>query len=79
MLEADEGPLDVEDVVADHVGFTVFDQELEGVHGFLDAVRVQNVTDQTQIDISCKERKFNFSFIALLYKAMDTFLRLLLL
>lgn len=32
MLKADEGPLDVEDVVTDHVGFAVFDQELEVIH-----------------------------------------------
>lgn len=63
MLEADEGPLDVEDVVSDQVGFTVFDQKLEGVHGFLDVLLTQHVADQTQIDISCKERRLHYSLI----------------
>ena len=52
MLEADEGPLDVEDVVADNIWFAVFHRELEGVHGFLDVVLMQHVADQTQVDIS---------------------------
>lgn len=52
MLKADEGPLDVEDVVADHVGFTVLDQKLEIVHGFLSVLLTQHVAYQTQVDIS---------------------------
>lgn len=52
VLKADEGPLDVEDVVAHHIGFAVFDQELEGVHCLLDVLVMQHVADQTQIDIS---------------------------
>lgn len=52
MLEADQGPLDVEDVVADHVGFAVLDQELEVIHGLQDVPLMQHVADQTQIDIS---------------------------
>lgn len=38
MLEADEGPLNVEHVVADDVGFAVFHKELEVVHGLLDTI-----------------------------------------
>lgn len=51
VLEADEGPLDVEDVVADHVGLAVFHQELEVVHGFLHVLLMQDVADQAQVDI----------------------------
>lgn len=54
MLKADEGPLDVENVVADHVWFAVFDQELEVVHGFLTVLLMQHVADQTQVDVSWK-------------------------
>lgn len=52
VLEADERPLDVEDVVADHVRFAVFDQELEVVHGFLNVLLMQHVAQQAQVDIS---------------------------
>lgn len=52
MLKADEWPLDVEDVVTDHIWFAVFDQELEVVHGFLNVLLMQHVADQTQVDIS---------------------------
>lgn len=52
VLEADERPLDVENVVADHVGFAVFDQELEVVHGFLNRLLMQHVADETQVDVS---------------------------
>lgn len=36
MFEADERPLDMEDIVIDHVGFTVFHQKLKTIHYFLD-------------------------------------------
>lgn len=68
MLEADERPLDVEDVVADHVGFAVSDQELEVVHGFLNVLLAQHVADQTQVDVSWKKKSkdvsslFSFTF-----------------
>lgn len=52
MLKADERPLDVEDVIADHIRFAVFDQELEVVHCFLIVLLMQHVADQTQVDIS---------------------------
>lgn len=52
MLKADERPLDVENVVADHVGLAVFDQELEVVHGFLKRLLMQHVADETQVDVS---------------------------
>lgn len=52
VLKADEGPLDVEDVVAHHIWFTVFNQKLEVVHCFLNVLVMQHVADQTQIDIS---------------------------
>lgn len=52
VLKADEWPLDVEDVVTDHIWFAVFDQELEVVHGFLNVLLMQHVADQTQVDIS---------------------------
>lgn len=54
VLKADERPLDVENVVADHVGFAVFDQELEVVHGFLNCLLKQHVADETQVDVSYK-------------------------
>lgn len=52
MLKVDEGPLDVEDVVADHVWFAVFDQKLEGVHCFLNVLVMQHIADQAQVDVS---------------------------
>lgn len=52
VLKADERPLDVEDVVTDHIWFAVFDQELEVVHCFLNVLLMQHVADQTQVDIS---------------------------
>lgn len=52
VLKADEWPLDVEDVVADHIWFAVFNKELEVVHGFLNVLFMQHVADQTQVDIS---------------------------
>lgn len=55
MLKADEGPLDVEDVVTDHIGFAVFDQKLEVVHCLQDVFVMQHITDQTQVDIGYKE------------------------
>lgn len=57
MLEADEGPLDVKDVVSDSIGFTVPHQELEGVHGLLVVLLMQYVADQTQVDVSCREQR----------------------
>lgn len=56
VLEADERPLDVEDVVADHVGLAVLDQELEVVCGFLNVLLVQHIPDQAQVDVGCKIR-----------------------
>lgn len=38
VLEADEGPLNVEHVIADDIGLAVFHQELEVVHGLLDTI-----------------------------------------
>lgn len=51
MLEADEGPLDVEDVVVHRVGLAVSDQELEAVGGAL-VLPTQHVADQTRVDVS---------------------------
>lgn len=56
VFEADERPLDVEDVVADHVGLAVLHQELESVHGFLHVLLVEHVADQAQVDVGCKTR-----------------------
>lgn len=53
MLEADERPLDVENVVADHVGLAVLHQEVEVVHGFPRALLAQHVADQAQVDVGC--------------------------
>lgn len=55
VLEADERPLDVEDVVADHVGLTVLHQELEVVHGLLNVLPVQHVADQAQVNVGWKK------------------------
>lgn len=51
VFKTDDGPLDVEDIVADHVWFAVFHKELEVVHGFLNVLLVQYVTDESQVDI----------------------------
>lgn len=40
MLEADEGPLNVEYVVTDDIGLAVFHEELEVVHGLLDTITI---------------------------------------
>lgn len=67
MLKADERPLDVEDVVADHVGFAVSDQELEVVHGFLNVLLAQHVANQTQVDVSWKKKPFRGMFLISFY------------
>lgn len=45
MFKADERPLDVEYIVSDHTGFTVFDQELEIVHSLLDSFLIEDIPD----------------------------------
>lgn len=55
MLKADQRPLDVENVVADHIWFAVLDQEFEVIHGLLDVLLMQHVADQTEIDVSWKK------------------------
>lgn len=67
MLKADERPLDVEDVVADHVGLAVSDQELEVVHGFLNVLLAQHVADQTQVDVSWKKKPCQGMFLLSFY------------
>lgn len=49
----------MEDIVADHVWFAVFDQELKVVHGFLNVLLMQHVADQTQVDISWRGTESN--------------------
>lgn len=46
MLKADKRPLDVEHIVTDNVGFAVLHKELEVVHGLLNSVLTQNVSDK---------------------------------
>lgn len=56
MLEADEGPLNVEHVVADNIGLAVFHQELKVVHGLLDTI-IKNIANETEVDIRCKKKQ----------------------
>lgn len=67
VLKANEWPLDVEDVVADHVWFAVFDQELKVVHGFLNVLLMQHVADETQVDISWRGTKSNQKWLNTVY------------
>lgn len=46
VLKADKRPLDVEHIVADDVGFAVLHKELEVVHGLLNPILTQNVSDK---------------------------------
>lgn len=62
VLKADEGPLNVEHVVADDVGLAVLHQELEIVAGLLDAALVQHIANQTQIDVRWEDRHSHFRF-----------------
>lgn len=57
MFKADEGPLDVEDIVSDHIGFTVFHQKLKTIHHLMDLLFMQHVTNQAQVHILCEEKK----------------------
>lgn len=54
VLKADKRPLDVEHIVTDDVGFAVLHEEPEVVHGLLNIVLTQNISDQTQVYVSCK-------------------------
>lgn len=62
VLKADERPLDMENVVADHVGFTVFDQELKVVHGFLNRLLLEHVAHQTQVDIGWRRTSSEYQW-----------------
>lgn len=56
MFKADEGPLDVEDIISDHVGFTVFHQKLKTIHHLMDLLLMQYVTNQPQVHILCEKK-----------------------
>lgn len=55
MFKADEGPLDVEDIVSNHIGFTVFHQKLKTIHHLMDRLLMQHVTNQPQVHILCEK------------------------
>ena len=54
MLEADERPLDMEQVIRDNVGLAVLHQELKVVHGLCHALFKEHVADQAQVNVSWK-------------------------
>lgn len=57
MFKTDEGPLDVEDIVSDHIGFTVFHQKLKTIRHLMGLLFMQHVTNQPQVHILCEEKK----------------------
>lgn len=57
IFEADEGPLNMEDIVADHVRLTVFHQKLKTIHHLVDLLLMQHVTDQPQVHILCEKKR----------------------
>lgn len=57
IFKADERPVDIEDIVTDHIGFTVLHQELKTVHHFLDLLLIQHITNQPQVHMLCEKRK----------------------
>lgn len=46
----------MEDIVADHIGFTVFHQKLETIHHLVDLLLVQHITNQSQVHILCEKK-----------------------
>ena len=58
IFKTDEGPLDMEDVVADHIGFTVFHQKLKTIHHLMDLLFMQHVTNQPQVHILCGKKRY---------------------
>lgn len=46
VLKADKRPLDVEHIITDNVGFAVLHKELKVIHGLLNTVLTQNVSDK---------------------------------
>lgn len=61
ILKADEGPLDMEDIVTDHIGFTVFHQKLETIHHLPDLLLMQHVTNQPQVHVLCEKKDAELS------------------
>jgi hypothetical protein len=57
IFKADERPLDMEDIVADHIGFTVLHQELKTIHHFLDLLLIQHITNQPQVHMLCEKNR----------------------
>lgn len=57
IFEADDRPLDMEDIVTDHIGFTVFHQKLKTIHDFLDFLLMQHITNHPQVHILCEKKK----------------------
>lgn len=55
MSKAEEGPLDVEDVAADHVGFAVLHQELKAVRGLLHLLLMHHIANEALVHILCRE------------------------
>lgn len=62
VLKADKRPLDVEHVVSDDVGFAVLHKEPEVVHGLLNIVLTQNISDKAQVYVSCKIEKIEIAY-----------------
>lgn len=57
VFKADKGPLDMEDVVTDHIGFTVFHHKLETIHHLMDLLLMQHITNQPQVHLLCEMKK----------------------
>lgn len=54
VLEADQGPLNVEHIVTDDVGLAVLHKKLEVVHGLLNTILIQDVSDKAKVYVGCE-------------------------
>lgn len=46
----------MEDIVTDHIGFTVFHQKLKTIHHLMDLLLMQHITNQPQVHILCEKK-----------------------
>lgn len=62
VFKADQRPLDVENIVTDDVRFAVLYKELEVVHGLLNIVLTQKVSDEAQVYVSYQTENIKWDF-----------------
>ena len=48
----------MEDVVADHIGFTVFHQKPKTIHHLMDLLLTQHVANQPQVHVLCEKKGY---------------------